>query len=77
MKQHTWEIEVVDGGPVGWGKFWRCSACGASGGPAEWGKWAETPQMPPFLAGWGTEAGKLSLDCDEAKEQIRRLTVHG
>jgi hypothetical protein len=33
MKPHAWEVEEVDGGPVGVDDFWICHQCGASGGP--------------------------------------------
>lgn len=70
MKSHKWEVEEVDGGPVGTGHFWVCHICTASGGPV--GGWsgrdqAEGPSWKPFLAG---PAVTLSTDCDEAAKQI-------
>ena len=66
MREHTWIVEEIDGGPLGIGDFWKCSVCGASGGPTLFVE--KHPPPRPFLAGEGI---KLSLDCDEAAEQIK------
>lgn len=65
LKSHTWEVEEVDGGPVGVGEFWICRPCGASGGPV-FGQ-PEEPHWVPFLAG---EDLHLSYDCEVAKLQV-------
>lgn len=62
VKAHAWQVEEIDGGPVGFGDFWICHECGASGGPY----WSDD-KLPTraFLAG---PALPLSaLDCDAAK----------
>ena len=68
MQEHDWEVETLDGGPMGDCDFWKCNICGASGGPtigirrADRGK-----RWPPFYPGHGL---KLSDDCDVAKSQV-------
>ena len=66
MKEHTWEVEEVDGGHVGVDNFWICHACGASGGPVAWACSRTLPYWL-FLAGTGLT---LSIDCDESKKMI-------
>ena len=69
-RPHKWDVEEIDGGPVGCDDFWICHQCGASGGPVwytESGR-GDPPSMGPFLAG---PALDLSDDCDEAKQQIQ------
>lgn len=70
MKPHSWEVEEVDGGPVGVNDCWICHQCGASGGPVWYNEKGQQPgpSMNPFLAGPGI---RLSEDCDEAKQQIQ------
>lgn len=72
MTEHKWEIELIEC-QIDNGEFWICRECGASGGPV--GDGSEKPypgawppsRLTPFLAGAGA---KLSLDCDEAKQQV-------
>lgn len=67
MTEHKWEIEEVDGGHVGFGDFWKCHACGASGGP-DLHNGKKSPTLHPFFGdGGGLE---LTLDCDESKKLI-------
>lgn len=85
--EHTWEVENIDGGPVGDADFWICRRCGASGGPVD--KWTfnkstdtsigmswvcvTSKRAPtPFLAG---EFLLLSDDCDAAKLAIANYKV--
>lgn len=66
--EHTWIIEVIDGGPAGDDDFWKCSVCGASGGPV-----GHDFRHLPILAG---PALPLSLDCREAAAQFRIYNEH-
>lgn len=72
MKAHKWEIEEVDGGPVGTEDFWICRQCGASGGPVcytDGTKHEPPPSFEPFLAdGSGL---KLTHDCEESLKMIQ------
>lgn len=68
MKAHTWEVEEVDGGPVGTGEFWICRSCGLSGGPIL-GPHDTKPRWKPFLAGEGLSV-RFSEDCDIAKREV-------
>ncbi len=62
MKEHTWEIETVDGGAVGSDDFYICRACGTSGGAI----WFKNKTL--FLAcGCGI---KMPKDCNNAKKLI-------
>jgi len=80
MEKHNWEIEVLDGGPIGDGEFWICKQCGASGGPRGWfavfggavTKEEKIPSWQPFLASTGL---KLTDNCDESKKMIEAFNL--
>jgi hypothetical protein len=67
MKEHVWEVEEIDGGPVGIEEFWICRACGASGGPTITG---QTPGKWIFYASGFHADQKLPEDCDAAAKII-------
>lgn len=70
LTPHQWDIQEIDGGPMGVSDFYICRQCGASGGPHLGRPGGEVPSFPPFLA--GVEA-TISIDCTIAKRQIEEL----
>ena len=75
MTNHKWEIEVIDGGSVGLGEFWKCNQCGASGGPTLWPGHKNSNDVPtwrPFLAGTHL---KLTDDCSQSLEIIKKFEL--
>lgn len=77
MKEHSWSVEVIEGGPEGGGEFYRCTDCGASGGSTlsmralSRGSGDFTRKPSPFFPG---PAIDVSEDCDVAHEQISYYT---
>lgn len=75
MKEHTWIVQEIDGGPIGIGEFWLCSTCGASAGHLGFHETPETGRLPGrkgrlsrvFLAG---PSLTLSEDCEESSRLI-------
>lgn len=64
-KPHSWQVEDVDGGPVGFADVWHCAECGACGGHVD--RSGDYPTHV-FLAG---PALPLSVsDCDEARRMV-------
>jgi len=76
MKPHNWEVEEVDGGPIGIGEFWICHACGASAGPVAWFVSSKSKRWSDFLA--GVSLAISNDDCDAAKQTIEKYrATHG
>lgn len=67
MKQHNWVKLTEYNGYLGWNVFYQCTECSACGGPAGPGMPGEIPWLPFIADGSGVQ---LSLDCNEAQEQI-------
>lgn len=84
-RRHLWEMEEVDGGPVGVNDFWRCKQCDAAGGPVWYYKDGPRKKDNDWVFYADGSGLQLTADCVESaaliqahfQKKVRDLVAEG